>query len=242
MMPTSPTASLRLALVLVLGALGASAPAAHAARVLDAPVAHASAVCADYPNQAAAQRAADTIDADGDGIYCESLPCPCLKPGAPAPPAPTPTAIPTPVPTATPTATPSPSPTPTDTGASGCQRPSGVQSISFSKTKYPNIRRHVQRAIRKGWPRVLVLNRPGADERRERLLAGWPTRRGQDRDEYPPAVGRGTGPGLTRGSHPRGWKADVAYVPSAENRSHGSVMGIKLRRFCDGTRFKYVFY
>jgi hypothetical protein len=37
--------------------------------------------CADYPNQAAAQRAADTRDADGDGIYCESLPCPCLRPG-----------------------------------------------------------------------------------------------------------------------------------------------------------------
>ncbi|MGB1376620.1 MAG: hypothetical protein ACPG7S_02200, partial [Miltoncostaeaceae bacterium] len=40
----------------------------------------AAATCSDYPNQAAAQRAADTRDADGDGIYCESLPCPCLKP------------------------------------------------------------------------------------------------------------------------------------------------------------------
>jgi len=63
-----------------------------------------------------------------------------------------------------------------------------------------------------------------------------------DRDEYPPAVGRGRGAHLARGSHPRGWLADVAYVPSHENRSHGSTMGIKLRRFCDGTRFRYVFY
>lgn len=39
------------------------------------------AVCADYPNQRAAQEAADTRDADNDGIYCEALPCPCLKPG-----------------------------------------------------------------------------------------------------------------------------------------------------------------
>src|SRR4051794_27459979 len=38
-------------------------------------------VCADFPNQAAAQKAADTRDADGDGIFCETLPCPCLKPG-----------------------------------------------------------------------------------------------------------------------------------------------------------------
>jgi hypothetical protein len=42
-----------------------------------APVAYAAATCTDYPNQAAAQQAADTRDADGDGIYCESLPCPC---------------------------------------------------------------------------------------------------------------------------------------------------------------------
>lgn len=40
-----------------------------------------AATCADYSNQAAAQRAADTRDADGDGVYCEALPCPCLKPG-----------------------------------------------------------------------------------------------------------------------------------------------------------------
>jgi hypothetical protein len=30
-------------------------------------------------------------------------------------------------------------------------------------------------------------------------------------------------------------------VPSSENRRNGSVLGIKLRRFCDGTKFKYVF-
>ena len=98
--------------------------------------------------------------------------------------------------------------------------------------------------MRRGWPRTLVLNRPGADARRERLLADIPTRDGFDRDEYPPAVGRGKGKGkgLERGRHPRGWKADVRYVPSSENRSHGSTLGIKLRRFCDGTRFRYVFY
>jgi len=38
-----------------------------------------AATCSDYSNQAAAQRAKDTRDGDGDGIYCESLPCPCLK-------------------------------------------------------------------------------------------------------------------------------------------------------------------
>jgi hypothetical protein len=40
-----------------------------------------AATCDDYSNQAEAQRAKDTRDADGDGIYCEALPCPCLTPG-----------------------------------------------------------------------------------------------------------------------------------------------------------------
>jgi hypothetical protein len=182
--------------------------------------AHAAATCADHPTQAAAQRAADTRDSDGDGLYCETLPCPCLTRS---------------------TGT-EPPPAPSQPVTRRCTKPSRVQPISFSRTKYPNIRRHFRGALRRGWPRTLVLNRPGADARRDRLLGGIPTREGFDRDEYPPAVGRGGGKGLVRGSNPRGWTADVRYVPSSENRSHGSTMGSKLRRLCDGTRFRYVFY
>jgi hypothetical protein len=68
----------------------------------------------------------------------------------------------------------------------GCSRPSGVQSLDFSRAKYPSIRKHFLRAVGKGWPRILVVNRRGADARRERLLESYPTRRGYDRDEYPP--------------------------------------------------------
>jgi hypothetical protein len=191
------------------------------------PTARAAAVCADFPDQASAQRAANTVDADSDGIYCESLPCPCLKAGAPK----APNATATPAPTAVPPTT-----------APGCTRPSGTQSIGSSKTKYPNIKRHAERAIRKGWPAVLVLNRAGADARRARLLRCRTTRSGHDGDEYPPAIGRGRGAGLTKGTNPRGWKASVQLIPSSENRSHGATLGTKLRRFCDGTRFRYVFY
>jgi hypothetical protein len=60
--------------VLALGILAAVA--------LSGPAAHSSAVCADFSNQAAAQRANNTRDGDGDGILCETLPCPCLKPGS----------------------------------------------------------------------------------------------------------------------------------------------------------------
>jgi hypothetical protein len=219
---TRRTLTTTLALLALTAALAVIATASSAQR---APArAHAAATCADYPNQAAAQRAGDTADPDGDGVYCEGLPCPCAGSGqtgggdhAPAPAGPVPS-------------------------QRSCQTPTGVQPITFSKTKYPHIRRHFRAARRRGWPRTLVLNRRGADARRERLLQDIPTRDGFDRDEYPPAVGRGKGHGLERGRHPRGWKADVRYVSSAENRSHGSVLGIKLRRFCDGTRFRYVFY
>lgn len=111
-----------------------------------------------------------------------------------------------------------------------CVTSQGVANITFSKTKYPNILRHYEAALAAGWPEVLVLNRDGADARRERLLRDVEPRDGMDRDEYPPALAR------------RFAGADVAYVPSAENRSHGAALGLKLRRFCDGTRFRYVFY
>jgi hypothetical protein len=67
--------------LLVLGSLVAATGLSAVALGSGAgsPRAHAAAVCADYPNQAAAQKAKDTVDADHDGIYCESLPCPCSK-------------------------------------------------------------------------------------------------------------------------------------------------------------------
>jgi len=80
-----------------------------------------------------------------------------------------------------------------------------------------------------------------AEHARDRLLEDIPTRDGYDRDEYPPAVGRGKGKDLERGSNPHGWMAHVRYVPSSENRSHGSSMGAQLRRFCNGVQFRYAF-
>jgi hypothetical protein len=46
-------------------------PAGSVATPGDAPSAQvAGAACDDHPNQASAQRARDTRDADGDGVYC----------------------------------------------------------------------------------------------------------------------------------------------------------------------------
>lgn len=68
----------------IRGAAAALALAVLAASgAVAAPPARA-ATCADFPNQAAAQRAANTRDGDGDGIYCEALPCPCSTARAPS--------------------------------------------------------------------------------------------------------------------------------------------------------------
>lgn len=189
------------------------------------PSGASAATCSDFSNQSDAQNAANTRDADSDGQYCESLPCPCASDG--------------PGGTTPPTKAVDRSP------RAGCSRPHDVVRIQFSRRKYPNIHRHYRRAVRRGWPSILVVNRTGTDERRDRLMRGTETRREHDRDEYPPAVGRGrpngAKKGLIRGTRPRGWKADVMYVPSRENRSHGSSMGAQLRGYCDGTRFRYAF-
>ena len=223
-----------LAMVILL-----AAAAGACAAVLVASPAGAAVNCSNFSTQAAAQEfflahggpSADPEGLDGnhDGVACESLPCPCNKSTTP---------------TSTPTTT---APPATDPAASaqdpaGCTSPKAVQNVSFSATKYPKIRAHFLAALRRGWPRTLVLNRADASDRRARLLKGIRTKRGYDRDEYPPAVGRGAGKGLEKGKDPVGWKADVAYVPSHENRSHGSTLGTKLRRLCSGTKFRYVFY
>lgn len=105
-----------------------------------------------------------------------------------------------------------------------------VATVTFSSGRYPNIKRHTEAAIRSGQPRVLVLNRLGAAERREELLDHQPEQPvgdHLDQDEYAPALGR------------RSWKAHVALVPERENRSHGASLGGQLRKYPNGTCFRY---
>jgi hypothetical protein len=111
-----------------------------------------------------------------------------------------------------------------------CEIVTGVVGVALSKTKYSAVRKHWDRAIRKGYPRILKINRAGADMRRSRLLAKFPTRPGKSRDDYPMAMARTT------------VKADVAYVDPGQNRGASSVQGTKLRRYCSGQRFKIVWY
>lgn len=111
----------------------------------------------------------------------------------------------------------------------GCERPDQVVRIVFSKSAYPNIIRHIKKSWRLGYRKVLRINRPGADDRRDKALAGIPTKDGFDRDEAPAAVLR------------KRWRTDVAYVPSSEYRSAGASLGNQISPYCDGVRVRYRF-
>lgn len=101
--------------------------------------------------------------------------------------------------------------------------------VYLSKRKYPAIVAHIKVSWRKGYPHVLTIHRKHADERRERLLRGIPTKPGYDRDEAPAATLRSS------------WRADVAYVPSSENRSAGARLGNAIEGHCNGSKVLYVF-
>lgn len=114
-------------------------------------------------------------------------------------------------------------------GAQECKTiPDAVVLVHLDRSRWPNLTEHVLSA-QGHEPRHLHIDRPDADAHRAASLAGIPTKTGFDRDEYPPAMSAEGGAG-----------ADVAYVPSSENRSQGSVMGQELSAYCDGQGFELV--
>lgn len=109
-----------------------------------------------------------------------------------------------------------------------CKRTSRVVIINLDNRRHARVLDHAWDAIDEGQPLVLTLERTGADQRREVSTDDLPTRKGFDRDEYPVAT-----------SAEGGESASVRYVESSENRSAGSIMGAKLRPYCDGAKFRY---
>lgn len=255
-----------LIVLTVLAALAAPSPAS-AAPLLNVQL-RPFAVCADFPNQAAAQAAANTRDADGDGVYCESLPCPCAKPGSggesesgPGGPEPSEPGSSggTPAPAtgsgsgggagnsgsgggSDSSASAGDSDSSWWGGGSSCTNTKRIVNLRLSRKKYPTIYQHFRQAVKDGWPQILAINRPGAGKRSDKLLRDVEPLGGHDRNQYPPAIGRGKyRKALMQGWRPRGWRASVMQVPSREMHLHGSAMRSKLRKYCDGTRFRFRF-
>ena len=116
----------------------------------------------------------------------------------------------------------------TSPAEAACKKTSITVVIPLTQAKHRQIIAHANWAIKiSHYPRVMILNRPGADARRRAALKSFPAKTGFDRDEYPAAVGRKVN------------KAHLAYVNPTQNRSAGAVMGNTLRPYCNGTHFRY---
>jgi Deoxyribonuclease NucA/NucB len=113
-------------------------------------------------------------------------------------------------------------------GGPSCRTSSQPVTVDLDNARHLHVLDHAWDAIGEGKARILHLDRPGARENRKQSLAGIKTKKGFDRDEYPPAVSAEGGTG-----------ADVRYVRSKENRSAGSVMGRQLADWCDQQAFVF---
>lgn len=107
-----------------------------------------------------------------------------------------------------------------------CQTTPLAVVVNLDDQKNDDTIAHARAAVIAGKPRMLHIARALADAHRNASLRGIPTKRGFDRDEYPPAASAEGGRG-----------ADVEYVESSDNRSAGSRMKIQLRLYCDGQAF-----
>lgn len=104
-----------------------------------------------------------------------------------------------------------------------------VAKVKISKSKYPESARHIEEAQAKGHPKVGTIDRAGAKSNRAEALKDTPTKRGFDRDEYPPAVFKEGGEG-----------ASVRHIPPSDNRGAGASMGAQMTELPNGTQVEVI--
>jgi hypothetical protein len=98
-----------------------------------------------------------------------------------------------------------------------CKRIPRHVVVDLNDDKHNEVIDHAFDARRAGHPRILHIRRLEAKANRRASLRGIPTKKGFDRDEYPPAISDEGGKG-----------ASVRYIKSVENRSAGALMGRQL--------------
>lgn len=97
--------------------------------------------------------------------------------------------------------------------------------LAFPADRYPETADHIHDAIANGESAICTIDRDEAKSHREASLAGIPTKKGYDRDEWPMAMCAEGGAG-----------ADIRYVTPSDNRGAGSWIGNQLDELADGTR------
>lgn len=109
-----------------------------------------------------------------------------------------------------------------------------ISSQPIAVDQEGRVYRHALDAVRKGHPFVLHKGEPGTSDRNRRAWQRkqgkkFPTRKGFDRDEYPPAMSIEGGP-----------DTDLRYIPSRENQAQGTELGSQTRAYCPGQAFVYI--
>jgi hypothetical protein len=131
---------------------------------------------------------------------------------------------------------------PTRAGAGeGCERPRKTVTVRLSRRKYPEATLHFEVAWRQDVPSRYTIARGLADENRDAwdpLVPAGVDADGDgnedDRDEVPMAFTKEGGRKAANGRS----ASHIAYVDASDNRGAGSSIGGRLRRYCNGTRFK----
>lgn len=126
-------------------------------------------------------------------------------------------------------------------GRRGCERSRDIVTVRLSRSRYPESTLHFEVAWRQGAPRRYTIARGSADDNRDAwdryVPAGVDADRdgeADDRDEVPMAFTR-EGGRKARNGRPA---SHIAYVDAPDNRGAGSFIGGKLRRYCNGQRFR----
>jgi len=97
--------------------------------------------------------------------------------------------------------------------------------INIDPVAHPEAAANAEEALNNGVSGEGVINRAGKDARRADNLSGIPTKKGSDRDEFPPAVIDNGGNGKS-----------VRYINPSDNRGAGASIGNQIRDLPDGTR------
>ena len=98
-----------------------------------------------------------------------------------------------------------------------------TKKIYVSPKRYPQSANHIQDAQKAGKPTIVRAQRNGSVENRILSLRGTKTVKGQDRDEYPPAMFEEGGTG-----------ASVRHIDPSDNRGSGASIGYQMRDVLDG--------
>jgi RHS repeat-associated protein len=102
--------------------------------------------------------------------------------------------------------------------------------LEVERKVYPETAKHIEDSIAKGKPRIVTVNRGGADLNRAESLKGIATKSGADRDEWPMAMFKEGGKG-----------ADIRHIDPSDNRGAGSSIAKALKGAPDGSRVKFIF-